>query len=52
MIIKKGDVRDIYNWDTGAYLGQIPEAPETYNVIGNVNEFGVIIGEVLVNHRY
>jgi dipeptidase len=40
-----GDMRQIYDWDTGAYLGEIPEANHTYNVIGNVNEYGVTIGE-------
>jgi dipeptidase len=37
--------REIYNWDSGAYLGAIPEAPHTYNVVGNTNEYGVTIGE-------
>ena len=37
--------RDIYNWDSGAYLGSIPEASHTYNVVGNTNEYGVTIGE-------
>ena len=27
-----------YNWDEGNFMGQIPEAEETYNVIGNMNE--------------
>ena len=36
-----GDMRQIYNWDTGVYQGQIPEAAETYNVIGNINEWQV-----------
>jgi len=40
-----GTMRDIYNWDTGAYLGQIKEAETTYNVVGNINEYGLIIGE-------
>ena len=38
-------LRDVYDWDSGRYLGQIDEAEETYNVIGNVNEHGLIIGE-------
>jgi len=38
-------MRDIWDWDTGRYLGQIPEANHTYNVIGNSNEFGLTIGE-------
>ena len=29
----------------GVHLGEIPEASETYNVIGNMNEFGLVIGE-------
>mmetsp|Transcript_72811 Transcript_72811/g.109851 ORF Transcript_72811/g.109851 Transcript_72811/m.109851 type:complete len:108 (+) Transcript_72811:77-400(+) len=41
----KGSMRKIYCWDTGAYLGEIPEAEHTYNVVGNVNEHQLIIGE-------
>lgn len=40
-----GTMRDVYDWDTGAYLGKIPEARHTYNVVGNINEKGLIIGE-------
>ena len=40
-----GAMRDIYEWDTGKFLGKIKEAPQTYNVIGNMNEFQVTIGE-------
>jgi dipeptidase len=39
------DMRDIYDWDVGTFLGQIKEATQTYNVVGNINEHGVIIGE-------
>jgi dipeptidase len=42
---EKGEMRQIYDWDTAVYLGEIPEPPTTYNVIGNTNEHGVIIGE-------
>jgi len=38
-------MRDVYNWDTGVYLGQIKEATETFNVVGNMNQFGLVIGE-------
>lgn len=41
----EGSMRDIYEWDTGKYLGQIKQAPRTYNVIGNINEYQVAIGE-------
>ena len=40
-----GAMRDIYDWDGGAYLGQIPEVAHTYNVVGNMNEWQVAIGE-------
>ena len=41
----KGTMIPIYEWDTGKYLGEIEQAPETYNVIGNINEFQVSIAE-------
>ena len=40
-----GSMRDIYDWDGGAFLGQIPEVAHTYNVVGNMNEWQVAIGE-------
>ena len=40
-----GAMRDVYDWDGGAYLGQIPEVAHTYNVVGNMNEWQVAIGE-------
>ncbi len=47
----KGAMRDIVNWDTHKYIGQIPEAPVTYNVIGNINEYQVSIGETTYGGR-
>jgi dipeptidase len=47
----KGEMRDIHEWDTGKFLGQIKEASETYNVIGNMNEFQVTIGETTFGGR-
>lgn len=41
----EGTMRETYVWDTGMYLGQIPEAAETYNVVGNCNEWQLCIGE-------
>ncbi len=41
----EGTMMDIYEWDTGKFLGQIAQAQETYNVVGNMNEFQVAIGE-------
>lgn len=40
-----GSMRDVYEWDTGVYLGKIKEAEVTYNVVGNMNEHGLVIGE-------
>ena len=40
-----GEMRKVYEWDTNKYLGEIAEAPQTYNVIGNANEWQVTIGE-------
>ena len=40
-----GSMRDVYDWDGGAFLGQIPEVAHTYNVVGNMNEWQVAIGE-------
>ena len=46
-----GTMRKIYDWDSQKYLGEIPEAPETYNVIGNINEYQVSIGETTYGGR-
>lgn len=47
----KGIMRKIFNWDTNKYQGVIPEAPQTYNVIGNINEFQVSIAETTYGGR-
>jgi len=47
----KGEMRKIFDWDSGVYHGQIPEAEETYNVIGNINEYQVTIGETTYGGR-
>ena len=47
----KGTMRKIIDWDTKKYHGEIPEAPQTYNVIGNINEFQVTIGETTYGGR-
>lgn len=35
----------VYDWDTGKYLGTIDQVAQTYNVIGNSNEYQVTIAE-------
>lgn len=41
----KGAMRKITDWDTGKPLGEIPQVAETYNVVGNMNEHQLAIGE-------
>lgn len=40
-----GTLMDVSEWDTGKYLGKIKQAAQTYNVVGNMNEYQVSIGE-------
>ena len=47
----KGTMLKVYEWDTNKYLGEIAEAEETYNVIGNINEWQVTIGETTFGGR-
>ena len=42
---KPGDMRRVVEWDTGRYLGEIPEVSHTYSTIGNMNEHGLAISE-------
>ena len=41
----EGAMREIVEWDTGRYVGRIPEVAHTYNVVGNMNEWQLAIGE-------
>ncbi|MBE0650923.1 MAG: C69 family dipeptidase [Bacteroidales bacterium] len=47
----KGTMMDVYDWDSGKYLGKIEQAHQTYNVIGNMNENQVAIGETTFGGR-
>ena len=47
----KGEMRKIRDWDSNKPLGEIPEARETYNVVGNMNEWQVSIGETTYGGR-
>lgn len=46
-----GTLLDIYEWDTGKYLGKIKQAEKTYSVIGNMNEHQLSIGETTFGGR-
>lgn len=41
----------VNEWDTGKYLGEIEQATQTYNVIGNMNEHQLTIGETTFTGR-
>ncbi|MCK5028517.1 MAG: C69 family dipeptidase [Bacteroidales bacterium] len=47
----KGTMLKVYEWDTGKYLGEIEQAEHTYNVVGNINENQVAIGETTYGGR-
>lgn len=40
-----GEMLEIREWGREKYLGAIPQVASTYNVIGNMNEHQVVIGE-------
>jgi len=46
-----GSMVDIYEWDTGKYLGKIPQKAHTYSVVGNMNQHQLSIGETTFTGR-
>ena len=48
---KKDAMLKVYEWDTGKYLGEIKQAKQTYNVIGNINEYQLTIAETTFGGR-
>lgn len=46
-----GTMVKVYEWDTGKYLGEIPQAQHTYSVVGNMNEHQLTIGETTYGGR-
>lgn len=48
----EGAMLDVYEWDTGRFLGRIKQARETFNVVGNMNEYQVTIGETTFGGRH
>lgn len=46
-----GTMLKIYEWDTGKFLGEIPQVEQTYRVVGNMNEFQLAIGETTYGGR-
>ncbi|KAB2846824.1 MAG: dipeptidase, partial [Ignavibacterium sp.] len=50
-VYQNGSWLEIYEWDSGKFLGKIPQVSVTYNVIGNMNEHQVVIGETTFGGR-
>ncbi len=46
-----GTKRVVQDWDSGKILGEIPEVDEIYNVVGNMNEYNLAIGETTFGGR-
>lgn len=46
-----GSMLEVVEWDTGKPLGQIPQVAHTFNVVGNMNEHQVAIGETTYGGR-
>ncbi|HDZ40058.1 MAG TPA: dipeptidase [Bacteroidetes bacterium] len=46
-----GTMLDVYEWDTGKFLGTIPQAGHTFNVVGNMNNHQLAIGETTYGGR-
>ena len=47
----KGTMRKLYHYETNNYLGEIPEAAYTYNVMGQINEHQLSIMETTFGGR-
>jgi len=46
-----GTMLDVYDWDSGKFMGRIPQVSHTYSVTGNMNQFQVAIGETTFGGR-
>jgi dipeptidase len=48
---KEGTLVDVYDWDSGKYLGQVKQVARTWQVVGNMNECQVSLGETTYSGR-
>lgn len=46
-----GTMFQVIDWDSGKPLVKIPQAAQTYTVVGNMNEWGLAIGETTYGGR-
>ncbi|MDR0711951.1 MAG: C69 family dipeptidase [Prevotellaceae bacterium] len=49
---EQGATRKVYEWDSRRFLTEIPEVAQTYNVVGNMNEHALAIGETTFGGRH
>lgn len=47
-----GEMYEIYDYDSNKHLGSIPQVPETYNVVGHINDHKVAIMETTFGGRH
>ena len=47
----KGTMLEVYEWDTGKFMGKIPQISHTYSVVGNMNQHQLSIGETTFGGR-
>lgn len=50
-IHQEGTMVDVYDWDSGKYLGQVKQVARTWQVVGNMNEYQVSLGETTYGGR-
>ena len=48
---RPGEMLAVYEWDTGRYLGDIPQVEHPYSTVGNMNEHSLIITETTYGGR-
>ncbi len=46
-----GEMRQVYDWDSGKHIGEIPQVEQTYLRVGNMNEHQLAIGETTFGGR-
>jgi dipeptidase len=46
-----GTMVNVYEWDTGKFMGKIPQKSHTYSVVGNMNQHQLSIGETTFGGR-
>ena len=46
-----GTMLSVNDWDSGRYLGEISQVPHTWQTVGNINEYQLIIAETTFGGR-